>query len=260
MESPAKIMFKLYPCNKEASCSKKYKSKKSLSRHIKREHPISKRPSTPLPSNASTDSEPSARMRSIGERQSIPHPSNAPTDNKPSARIQNGFFGRKVEMAAKSETTSSDSSHATSYNDSIEKHLFYRIIDDFLTYWNDDDIEMKLRMDPIAILLIKHSRIAKRNDANYLALASAFSDTIYHGTLFNLANKFYKNVKEEYEYFNWDSLIIAFTIGHNSLIKHPHMRQDVVDMLLEVFNLASDDFSKLGGWPNFIEYSNRYYM
>ena len=79
-------------------------------------------------------------------------------------------------------------------------------------------------------------------------------------TLFNLSNKFYANVKKQEGLFEWDSLVIAFTMGHNLLMKYPHLHPDIVEMLLEVFNLASDDLTKLGGWGDFIEYSKLYYV
>ena len=242
MESPTNKMCKLYLCNKEASCFKKYKSKKSLRRHVKSKHPISKRPSTPLPSNASTASE-------------------------QSARVKNGFFDGDPETkySAESERTVSDSPYTS--NTELEKNRFRTIINDFFTYWNDDEMEMRL-IDTIVILLIKHSRIAKQNDANYLAATDAYADTMYQmdqlhchqRTLFNISNKFYANVRKQEGLFEWDSLVIAFTMGHNLLMKYPHLHPDIVDMLLEVFNLASDDLTKLGGWGDFIEYSKQYYI
>ena len=117
MESPTNKMCKLYPCNKEASCFKKYKSIKSLRRHVKSKHPISERPSTPLPSNASKASE-------------------------QSARIKNGFFDRDPEAkySVESERTISESSYTMS--NELEKNCIHSIINYFFTYWNDAKMEM----------------------------------------------------------------------------------------------------------------------
>lgn len=242
MESSAdkRSMDGLHFCNKEASCIKKYRSKRSLWRHVKSKHPIGQLASTPLPSNASTASE-------------------------SSARATNGFSDRDPEMKyyAKSERTVSESSHTI--DNELEKNRLRDIIKDFFTYWNDAEAENRF-IDAIALLLIKHSRIAKQNDANYLAATDAYSDMMYRmdqlplRTLFNLLNNFYANVHKQDGLFNWNCLVIAFTMAHNLLMKYPHLYPDIFDMLLEVFNLAGDDLKKMGGWSGFMEYSKQYYV
>ena len=257
-------MDKLYICDKEASCIKKYKSKKSLSRHVKCKHQIRQGPSTPLPSDTSTTpllsdtsttSESSARAKSSA----INH--NSEIENQ---RQMNDEYITIDEYSAEPERTLSVSPYTSS--NELKKNRFHSIINDFFAYWHDEKVETQM-IEAVAIMLIKHSRIAKQNDENYLAVTSAYFDSMYdtyslhQQTLCNLMNNFIANAQQGKRdgLFDWNCLVIAFTMAHNLLMKYPHLYPDIVDMLLEVFNLAGDDLTKLGGWDNFSEYSKQYY-
>ena len=257
LRSPANNMKmdKLYICDKEASCIKKYKSKKSLSRHVKCKHPIRQRPSTPLPSDTSTTSESSARAK----YSAINH--NSEIENQQQIKDE---YNTIDEYFTEPERTVSVSPYTSS--NELKNNHFRSIINDFFAYWHDAKVETRM-IEAIAIMLIKHSRIAKRNDENYLAVASAYFDTMHHTdslhqqTLCDLMNNFIANAQQGKRdgLFDWDCLVIAFTMAHNLLMKYPHLYPDIVDMLLEVFHLAGDDLTKLGGWNNFSEYSKQYY-
>jgi len=244
-------MDKLYICDKEASCTKKYKSKKSLSRHVKGKHLIRQSPSTPLLCDASTTSESSAHAKSSA----INH--NSEIENQP--QINDITID---EHSTEPERTVSATPYTS--NNELKKNRFYNIINDFFAYWHDAKVETRM-IEAAAIMLIKHSRIAKRNDDLYLAITSAHFDLLHYTgrlhqqTLCDLMNNFIANAQQINGIFDWNCLVIAFTMAHNLLMKYPHLYPDIVEMLLEVFNLAGDDLTKLGGWDNFSEYSKQYY-
>ena len=245
MESPANKtqMPELHICKKDP-CFKKYRSKKSLKRHAKRKHPISQSPSTPIQPpllNAQSDPE----MKYQKEQQL----------NDDSITID----------AHSSEPERTVSELPYTVGEGQEKNRIRRmIIDDFFTYWDDARVEMRM-IDNRTLLLIKHSRIASQNDNNYLAFINAYTDMLYQADMFHL-QKMYKlmydfieNVKREKRYFDWDCLVIAFTIAHDMLMKWPHFYPDIVDMMLETMMLADNDLSMLGGWDNFMLYSRQYF-
>ena len=147
-------------------------------------------------------------------------------------------------------------------NNRREKNRIRSIITDFFAYWADDKVETRM-IDTVTQLLIKHSISAKEKDANYLTAAMSVFDSLYAtdqlnlDTMIRIMNDYITNVRREVrnQIFGWECLIIVFTMGHDLLMKFPHLYLDIVDMLFEVFYLAGDDFEALGGWDNFIHYS-----
>ena len=136
------------------------------------------------------------------------------------------------------------------------------IIKDFLAYYNENDVDI-YSLDLIALFLIKHSKIAKKNDANYFAATSSLygmvciMDGLQMQTLYDIVTSYYWYVRTA-GLFNWDCLIIAFTMAHNLLMKYPHLKQEIVEMLHEVFYLAGNDLTVSGGWNNFLKYSEKF--
>ena len=255
-------MKEMFVCRESDSCAKIYGSQRSLTRHVRKKHQISQPagsiqqtsgpaawilPALLTPSNASTQ---------------IPE---AITPATPSKRAGHDFVreanSKENDVLNRSDVADSED---TISGDVRDKNRSYSIIKDFLAYWNDPDVEIR-SLDLIALFLIQHSRIGKQNDANYLAVTSAYSNMMYQTnqlhlrTLFNLSNNFYVNIRKQDGLFDWDCLVIAFTMAHDLLMDYPHLYPDIVDMLLEVLNLAGDDLTTLGGWNNFIKYSEKFY-
>ena len=81
-------------------------------------------------------------------------------------------------------------------------------------------------------------------------------------TLLELINDFITNVRRQkrVNLFDWDCLIIIFTVAHDLLMKYPHMYLDLIDMLCELFKLAGNDLAALGGWNKFKSYSTQFFM
>ncbi len=136
------------------------------------------------------------------------------------------------------------------------------IIKDFLAFYNENDVDI-YSLDLIALFLIKHSKIAKKNDANYFAATSSLygmvciMDGLQTQTLYDIVTSYYWYVRKA-GLFDWDCLIIAFTMAHNLLMKYPHLKQEIVEMLHEVFYLAGNDLTVSGGWNNFLKYSEKF--
>ena len=227
-------------------CSKKYRSQRSLVRHVRTKHQTSEPAALLSPTNASTQSyEPFTAMSAT-------------------KRAGYDFLDgeRDWEKGLLNRTDVADNEYRKS-GDVQDQDRNYTIIKDYLTFCNDAVVEIH-SLDLIALFLIKHSRIAKQNDANYLAATTAYADMLYTMNahelqkLFNLSGNFYRNARKD-GLFDWDCLVIAFTMAHNLLMKYPHLYPDIVDMLLDIFNLAGDDLTKLGGWNNFLKYSEKFY-
>lgn len=271
-------MEKIYICKNEALCFKTYKSRKSLKRHVRRKHSKSQRPSTPIPpallnapSRESTASEWSTQVshdrepemnyqHQIQDKYIVLDEYSAEHDHEPEMKYQHQIKDKYIaldEYSTEPERTVSESR---------ERNRIHSIIIDFFDYWDDARLETRM-IDNIALLLIKHSRIANKNDANYLAATNAYSDMLYQTnslhlqTMYKLIENFIVNVKRGKRdgLFDWNSLVISFTMAHNLLMKYPHLHPDIVNMMLEVFHLAGNDLIMLGGWDDFMIYSKQYF-
>ena len=253
---------KMFVCRESDNCSKKFGSQRSLVRHVRKKH---------LPSQLAESIQ---QVKQPAVRRIIPlllTPANASTlsqeastQTTPSVRAGYDFLDH--EQHSDDELNRGDVTN-DEYEKSGEvrdKNRNYSIVKDFLAYWNDVDVEIR-SLDLIALFLIQHSRIVKEKDANYLATTSAYSNMMYATnqlhlqTLFNLSNNFYVNIRKHNGLFDWNCLVIAFTMAHELLMDYPHLYPDIVDMLLEVLNLAGDDLTKLGGWNNFVKYSEKFF-
>ena len=271
-------MEKIYICKNEALCFKAYKSRKSLKRHVRRKHSKSQRPSTPIPpallnapsrestasewsTHVSRDHEPEMNYQhQIQDKYIVLDEYSAEHDHEPEMKYQHQIKDKYIaldEYSTEPERTVSESR---------ERNRIHSIIIDFFDYWDDARLETRM-IDNIALLLIKHSRIANKNDANYLAATNAYSDMLYQTnslhlqTMYKLIENFIVNVKRGKRdgLFDWNSLVISFTMAHNLLMKYPHLHPDIVNMMLEVFHLAGNDLIMLGGWDDFMIYSKQYF-
>lgn len=117
-------------------------------------------------------------------------------------------------------------------------------------------------IDANALMLLMHSRNCARSDSTYLAATMATFNVMYREnrlhlrTLCDVTEEYVYNVREANGIFEWDSLVILFTMCYSLLLKFPHLYSDLVDMLTELFQLVETDLNELGGWEDFIEYSN----
>ena len=252
----------MFVCQESDNCSKKFGSQRSLLRHVKKKH----LPSQPAESIQQANQPAVRRIIPI-----LLTPTNASTLSQeaitpttPSKRASYDFLDHEQHSDDQLNRGDVANDEYEKSGDVRDKNQNCTIIKDFLAYWNDPDVEIR-SLDLIALFLIKHSRIGKQNDANYLAVTSAYSNMMYQTnqlhlrTLFNLSNNFYVNIRKQDGLFDWDCLVIAFTMAHDLLMDYPHLYPDIVDMLLEVLNLAGDDLTTLGGWNNFIKYSEKFY-
>ena len=152
-------------------------------------------------------------------------------------------------------------------NNRQKLELIYNIIVEFFLYWSDDAVETRA-IDRVTQLLIKHSRNLKQDNDNFLAVTMYSLETVHRldrlnlETLLEIINDFITNVRREKcdNLFDWNCLIIVFTVAHELSMKYPHMYLDLIDMLCEVFYLAGDDLTALGGWNDFKNYSTQLFM
>ena len=152
-------------------------------------------------------------------------------------------------------------------NNGQQMKLISNMIVEFFHYWSDDAVETRA-IDRVTQLLIKHSRNLKQNNDNYLAVTMSAIDTLHRldrlnlQTLLEIINDFITNVRRQkcVNLFDWDCLIIVFTVAHDLLMKYPHMYLDLIDMMCEVFKLAGNDLTALGGWNEFKSYSTQFFM
>lgn len=271
----------VFACKEEEACSKTYKSKRSLKRHVNCKHHIySQRP--PFSSFMSTSSstpQPSALLEPAMDESTSS--TAAPKPTQPVARVgidivdhDSGSWHQYHQM--KEEMLDDDEYPTTASHEELTEILelpctvdneqqmerITNMIIEFFTYWTDNKFETR-NIDTIAQLLIKHTRTVKQNDGNYLAAVMSPFDMLHQTDrldlemMYKIISAFIINVKQQDEHniFGWNCLVIVFTMAHELLMKFPHLYIDLVDMLCEVFNLAGNDFVELGGWKDFINYS-----
>ena len=146
-----------------------------------------------------------------------------------------------------------------------QRKRLFDIVVKFFAFWSDDDLG-KREIGSVAKLLIKHSRNVIESERNYLAVTMSAIDRLYRvnrldlTTLLELIDDFIACVRgrQRDNTFDWDCLVIVFTVAHELLMKYPHLYPDLVDMLCEVFHIAGNDLDMLGGWKDFEIYSHRY--
>ena len=285
---------KKYVCREDESCNKKYAAKSSLAHHVFANHQTSrpagsiqraKQPATNAPpaprpmfdrewwmkfgdpnAGRTMDYHP-LRHVPPPSRPALRPPADAPTplSSKPAQHdIVDRERDSEEEQPYSSDVADNEYKKTGDVKDQARNDS---IIKDFFAYYNDicmdDDVDI-YSLDLIALFLIKHSKIAIKNDANYFAVTSSLygmvciMDGLQPQTLYDIVNSFYYYVRKA-GLFDWDCLIIAFTIAHDLLMKYPHLKQDIVNMLHEVFYLAGNDLTKSGGWNNFIQYSEKFF-
>ena len=143
------------------------------------------------------------------------------------------------------------------------------MIAEFFFYWPDDGLEIRA-IDEATKLLIKHSRNVKQNNDNDLEDTMSEFERLHRlgclnlHTLHEVINDFFRNVKLEKcdNLFDWDCLIIIFTVARELSIKYPHLypHLDLIDMLCGAFYLAGNDSTVFGCWNNFKSYSTQFLM
>ena len=249
-------------------CFKKYRSRRSLTRHVRRKHQTR---------------QPAASIRQTGQpAASIPPALLTPTmastlsyeaiaATSTSKRVGHDIVDREQDSDSREEgelnrSDAVDNDEYMTSGDVRDQNRNRSIVKDFLTYWNDGMVETRT-LDMIALFLIKHSRIAMEEDVNYMSAIGVTFDAIYKAgnldqdTLFKISIDFIDKLKRyngTHYYFDWDCLVIVFTMYHDLLMRYPHLYPDIVSAMLEVFNIAGHDLAGLGGWKNFIQYSKKF--
>ena len=263
------VQEKMFVCREGDTCSNKYRSRRSLTRHVRRKHQTGQPAASIQQTGQPAASIPPALLTPI--KASTPsYLAIAPTST--SKRVGHDIIDRRDpdnDSEEERELNRSDvvDNEYKNLGDVRDQNRNSSIIKDFLTYWNDGMVETRM-LDMIALFLIKHSRIAKKEDVNYLSAIGVTFAVIYEAgnlhleTLCKISIDFIDNLKRyngTHYYFDWDCLVIVFTMFHDLLMRYPHLYPDIVSAMLEVFNIAGHDLTRLGGWNNFIKYSDKLY-
>ena len=253
METPSKKTKMACKAGKDA-CFNSVKSKKSLKRHVQCQLPYCQRSSPKLLDDNSMDTSAGPVARAGLDF----------VDHDPEAWYD--YHQTKEDMDRTVYSTAPKLEEGA-YPLNSEKRRIFDIIVQFFAYWSDEVVETRA-IDTVTQLLIKHSRSVQRNESNYIEITmSALNilhrlDQLHLQTLLELINDFIVNVrrKKADRLFDWDCLIICFTVAHELLMTYPHLYNDLVDMLCEVFRSAGDDLDEQGGWNDFMSYSQQFIM
>ena len=262
------VQEKMFVCREGDTCSKKYRSRRSLTRHVRWKHqtrqPAASIQQTGQPAASIPPALLTPTMASTPSYEAI-------TPTSTSKRVGHDIVDRDPDSDSEKEDALKrsdvvDNEHMNS-GDVRDQNRNSSIVKDFLTYWDDRMVETRT-LDMIALYLIKHSRIATKEDVNYMSAIGVTFDAIYKAgnldreTLFKISIDFIDKLKRyngTHYYFDWDCLVIVFTTFHDLLMRYPHLYPDIVSAMLEVFNIAGHDLARLGGWKNFIQYSKKFH-